>query len=305
MIKNNLKIAWRNLTRNLSTSLINITGLAMGIATCLLISLYVSDEFSFDRFNVHADRIVRVVFRGTVKGGTINEAHVMPPVASTMKAELPEVEETTRLRIGGSPLFVVNNKVFHEEKMAFVDASFFRIFTLPFIKGNLSTAISSPNSAVISESTALKYFGTNDVVGRDLIIKDNTNILKITGVIKDVPQNSHFHFDVFTSLDALEDSRSDSWMTSECYTYALLSKNAPGEKLEKNLATLFDKHVATQFMAGFGMSYQEFKKTGNKIGLYLQPLTDIHLHSNFNYDLSALGIYGTFTSSALLRSLCY
>ncbi|WON95446.1 ABC transporter permease [Sphingobacterium sp. UGAL515B_05] len=289
MIKNNLKIAWRNLIRNFSTSFINIAGLAVGIATCLLISLYVIDEFSFDRYNEHADRIVRVVFRGTVKGGTINEAHVMPPVASTMKSELPEVEETARLRIGGSPLFVVNNKVFHEEKMAYVDASFFKIFTLPFIKGNKSTAIANPNAVVISESTALKYFGTKDVVGRDLSVKDNPTILKITGVIKDIPKNSHFHFDVFTSLDALEDSRSDSWMTSEYYTYALLSKNASREKLEKNLATLFDKHVATQFMAGFGMSYQEYKKTGNQIGLYLQPLTDIHLHSNFNYDLSAPG----------------
>ncbi|MCW8310699.1 ABC transporter permease [Sphingobacterium sp. InxBP1] len=289
MIKNNLKIAWRNLIRNSSTSIINITGLAMGIAVCLLISLYVADEFSFDRFNTHADRIVRVIFRGTVKGGTMNEAHVMPPVAATMKAELAEVQETARLRQGGSPLFTIGNKVFRDEQMAYVDPSFFKIFTLPFVKGNPSTAVTMPYTAVISESTALKYFGTTDVIGRNLTIKDDQNILKITGVMKDIPQNSHFHFDIFTSMEALEDSRSKSWMTSEYFTYALLKENTSLKNLEKNLATLFDKHVGAQFMAGFGMNYIDFKKSGNSIGLYLQPLTDIHLHSNFGYDLSPSG----------------
>ncbi|MGE8243381.1 MAG: ABC transporter permease, partial [Sphingobacterium sp.] len=168
MIKNNLKIAWRNLRRNSSTSIINITGLALGIAICLLISLYVADEFSFDRFNTNADRIVRVVFRGTVQGGTMNEAHVMPPVAATMKAELAEVQETARLRQGGAPLFTVGDKVFRDEQMAYVDASFFKIFTLPLIKGDANTAVKMPYTAVISESMARKYFGTTDVVGRDL-----------------------------------------------------------------------------------------------------------------------------------------
>ena len=289
MIKNNLKIAWRNLRRNSSTSIINIAGLALGIAICLLISLYVADEFSFDRFNTNADRIVRVVFRGTVKGGTMNEAHVMPPVAATMKAELTEVQETARLRQGGAPLFLVGDKIFRDEQMAYVDASFFKIFTLPLIKGDANTAVKMPYTAVISESMARKYFGTTDVVGRDLTIKGDQNRLKITGVMKDIPSNSHFHFDIFTSMTALEDSRSNSWMTSEYYTYALLAENTSLKNLEKNLATLFDKHVGAQFMAGFGMSYEDYKKSGNTIGLYLQPLTDIHLHSNFGYDLSPSG----------------
>lgn len=289
MIKNNLKIAWRNLRRNSSTSIINITGLALGIAICLLISLYVADEFSFDRFNTNADRIVRVVFRGTVQGGTMNEAHVMPPVAATMKAELAVVQETARLRQGGAPLFMVGDKVFRDEQMAYVDASFFKIFTLPLIKGDANTATKMPNTAVISESMARKYFGTTDVVGRDLAIKGDQNILKITGVMKDIPRNSHFHFDIFTSMTAVEDSRSNSWMTSEYYTYALLAENTSLKSLEKNLATLFDKHVGAQFMAGFGMSYEDYKKSGNTIGLYLQPLTDIHLRSNFGYDLSPSG----------------
>ncbi len=289
MIKHNFIIAWRNLSKNKSTTLINVIGLALGIATCLMISIYVWDEYSFDRYNKNADRIERVVFRGTVKGGQINEAHVMPPVAATMKAEIPEVEESARLRKGGTPLFVVDNKIFNEEKLASVDASFFEIFSLPFIKGNQVTALNFPNSAIITESMANKYFGTTDVIGKNLSIKNNPTILKIAGVIKDIPKNSHFNFDVFTSLDGIQDSKSDSWMSSEYFTYVLLRKDASREKVKKNLKLIFDKNIATQFMSGFGMSYQDYQKSGNQIGLYLQPLTDIHLHSNFINDLSSPG----------------
>ena len=290
MIKSYIKIAVRNLKRNITISLINICGLALGIATCLLISLYITDELSYARFNNHADRIVRVVFKGKVKGGDLKEAHVMPPVASTMKAELSsDIEETARLRIGGAPLFMVGDQVFHDEHLAYVDAAFFRIFTLPLLKGDHLTALTQPNTAIISETMARKYFNTIDVIGKELPIKENESILKITGVMQDIPKNSHFNFDIFTSIEALEDAKSTSWMTSEYYTYALLKKDAAIRQVETKLATLFDKHVGPQFMAGFGMSYEEYKKTGNKIGLYLQPLTDIHLHSDFVYDLSPSG----------------
>lgn len=289
MIKSYIKIAIRNLKRNISISLINVSGLALGIATCLLISLYITDELSYDRFNKQADRIVRVVFKGKVKGGDIKEAHIMPPVASTMKAELSDVEETARLRMGGVPLFQIGNQVFHDANLAYVDPSFFKIFTLPLLKGDPLTALAEPNTAIISETMARKYFNTIDVIGKELPIKGNGTILKITGVMKNIPKNSHFNFDIFTSIDALEDARSTSWMTSEYYTYALLKKDVTVKQVETKLAALFDKHVGPQFMAGFGMSYEDYKKTGNKIGLYLQPLTDIHLHSDFVYDLSPSG----------------
>jgi len=289
MIKSYIKIALRNLKRNSAISFINICGLALGIATCLLISLYIIDELSYDRFNSQADRIVRVVFKGKVKGGDIKESHVMPPVASTMKAELSDIAETARLRIGGAPLFQVGDQVFNDSRLAYVDPSFFKIFTLPLLKGDLLTALAEPNTAIISETMAHKYFNTSDVIGKQLPIKGNGPILKITGVMKDIPKNSHFNFDIFTSIDALEDSRSTSWMTSEYYTYALLKKDAGIKQVETKLATLFDQHVGPQFMAGFGMSYEDYKKTGNKIGLYLQPLTDIHLYSDFVYDLSPSG----------------
>ncbi len=289
MLTNYLKIAWRNLLRNRTISFINITGLALGIATCLLISLYVLDELSYDRFHTNANRIVRVIFKGTVQGGTMNEAHVMPPVAASMKAEFPEVLEATRLRIGGNPFFQIGEKVFHDESLAFVDASFFNIFTLPLISGNLSTALDAPNTAVVSASMARKYFGTTDVIGKELPIKNSEDILKITGVMEDIPQNSHFHFDIFTSIEALDDSRSDSWMTSEYFTYLLLSENASWKQVDAKLPSFFEKHAAPQFMAAFGMSYQDYKKSGNNIGIHLQPLTDIHLYSDSKFELGTTG----------------
>lgn len=289
MLKNYLKIAWRNLIRNRTISMINITGLGMGIATCLLIGLYVLDELAYDRFNQKADRIARVVFKGIVQGGVINEAHVMPPVAAAMKNQFPEVEESARLRIGGRPFFVVGDQVFNDENLAYVDASFFKIFTLPLVSGDVSTVLANPNDVVLSESTARKYFGTTNVIGKSLQRKSNEPLLKITGVMKDIPQNSHFHFDIFTSLEVIEDARSSSWMTSEYYTYLLRTENTDWKTVEEKLPSFFEKYAAPQFMGDFGMSYQDYRKSGNSLGLYLQPLTDIHLRSDFAYDLGIAG----------------
>jgi len=128
MIKNYLKIAWRNLLRNRVFSAINIIGLAIGLASCMLISLYVLDELSFDRYNEKADQIVRVVFKGTMHGGKINESHVMPPTAATLKADYPEVIEATRLRQAGKPKVLIGRHQYSDENMAFVDANFFKVF---------------------------------------------------------------------------------------------------------------------------------------------------------------------------------
>jgi len=289
MLRNYLKIAWRNLIKQKAFSFINVVGLAIGLATCLLISLYVFDELRFDRFHDKADRIVRVVFKGTVPGGKLNEAHVMPPVAQALKTEFPEVEEAVRLRAGGRPMFVINDKRFYEEEMAFADQNLFDVFSLPLIHGDSKTALAEPNTAVISQQMAKKYFGHSDVLGELLTIQDANTPLKVTGVMKDIPASSHFHFDIFTAMASFPDAKSTSWMESEYYTYLVLRKGFNYRALEAKLPTVFEKYAGPQFPAAFGMSYVEFQKSGNHIGLFLQPLTDIHLYSDFAYDLSAPG----------------
>src|SRR5215210_6616991 len=159
MFKNHIKIAIRNLWRNKAFSAINIFGLAIGIATCLIIMLFVQNELSYDRYNEKADQIVRVVFKGSVQGENMKEANIMPPVAQTLKADYPEVLEATRLRDYGRPRITYGEKSFKDDAFAYVDSNFFEVFTLPFVAGDEKKALAEPNSIVISQAVADKYFG--------------------------------------------------------------------------------------------------------------------------------------------------
>ncbi|MGM9507391.1 ABC transporter permease [Larkinella sp. GY13] len=290
MIRNYFKIAWRNLARNRAFSAINIVGLAFGLASCLLISLYVLDELSFDRYHEKADRIVRVIFRGTVQGGKMNESHVMPPTAQALKADYPEVLESTRLRQAGSPTVVLGDQKYTGDQMAFADANFFQVFTLPFLKGDAKTALVEPNTVVISEQLAAKYFGKADPIGKTLAFKNASAVFKVTGIMEKIPSNSHFHFDLFASMASFEDAKSPSWMISEFFTYLVLPEGYDYKQLEAKLPQTVEKYMGPQLKQAMGVSMAEFRKGGNDLGLYLQPLTDIHLHSSdFAYDLGNNG----------------
>ncbi len=289
MLKYYFKIAWRNLLRHKRFSLINIAGLTIGIATCLVILLFVQYELSYDRFHKNADRIVRVFFRGTVQGERMNESTVMPPVAQVLKADYPEVEAATRLRVAGAPQVIVGDKSFRDDAFAFVDPNFFAVFTLPFIKGDPATALLEPNSLVISEKVAKKYFGQEQPIGRVIQFKDRGVVCKVTGVMADIPLNSQFRFELLGSMASFPEAREPNWMVSEFYTYLLLQKGADYKKLEAKLPQTIEKYLGPQLQQSMGLTYAEFQAKGNQLGLLLQPLTDIYLHSDFNYDLSAHG----------------
>ncbi|GAB3771968.1 ABC transporter permease [Spirosoma horti] len=289
MLTNFIKIAWRNLIRNKAFSAINIIGLALGLATCMLISLFVLDELSYDRFHKKADRIVRVFFRGSMQGGKMNEAHVMRPVAQTLKADYPEVQEATRLRIGGSPFITYGDKSFRDASLVYVDSNFFQVFTFPLLQGDVKTALVRPNTAVITQDLAHKYFGNADPIGKVLTIKSWNATYQVTGVIDRIPTNSHIQADFFASMASFPEARDPSWMTSEFFTYLVLPKGYDYEQLEAKLPQVVDKYMGPQIQKSFGMSMNQFRKKGNDLGLFLQPLTDIHLYSNFGYDLTPAG----------------
>lgn len=288
MLKNYINATLRNLNRYRAFTTINILGLAFGLATCLLIATYVIDELSFDRFHHKADRIVRVIFKGQVPGGEIKEANVMPPTAKVIKADFPEIEETTRLVQAGRPFFVIDGKKFNTENMAFVDPNFFDVFTFPIVAGILDSDFQNPNTIILTESVANKYFGTTQVIGRELLIKDIDKPFKIVAIAKDLPHNSHIQFDVFASMASYPQEKSDSWLESGFFTYAVLKEGASYRSVEAKLPALFEKYAGPQFPAAFGMSFTAYQKTG-KLALHLQKLTDIHLNSDFNIDLSAPG----------------
>lgn len=279
MFKNYFKTAWRNLKRNKLFSFINILGLAIGIATCFLIMLYVQDELSYDRFNKNAANIARIIFQADINGGKINESNVMAPVAATVKKDFPEVIDATRIVSYGSIKITYNNTVFKDDRFAFVDPNFFDIFTLPMIEGNTRSALQQPYTAVITRSTAEKYFGREEALGKMFMLGNDTTLYKITGIMEDMPSNSHFHFDILASMAGLKSAASDSWMTGNYYTYLLLKPGADLKKMQARFPDMVDKYMGPQIQSQMGLSLEQFRTKGNTLGFSLQPLTSIHLSS--------------------------
>ena len=279
MFKNYLKIAFRNLWKNKGFSIINICGLAIGLATCLLITLYVTDELSYDRYNKKADRIYRVNSDIRFGGSDLHLAVNSDPMGATLKKDYPQVEEYTRVyNSEGSKLVKKGSQYINEQQIAYVDSTFFKVFTLPAISGNTETALNEPNSVVISESAAKKYFNKPDAVGK--VLEVDKNPYKVTAVIKDVPRTSHFNFDLFLSMDNVNYGW-NNFLSHNFQTYIVLRKGTDYKAFEKNFKSVIDKYVlpqAKQFMQIGSMD--DFEKAGNKLIYSLMPLTDIHLHSD-------------------------
>ena len=289
MFKNYFKVALRNLWRNKGFTAINIFGLALGIATCLLITLFVQNELSYDRYNDKAGQIVRVIFKGVMESGVIKESNVMPPVAAAFKKDFPEVLEATRIRANGNHKVTYGSITFKDEALAFADSNIFRVFTIPLIKGNEATALVEPNTVVISAADAKKYFGNDNPLGKVLQFTEDKAALKVTGVFDKIQETSHFHFDMFASMASLPEARQQSWLTSNYYTYLLLPKGYDYKKLEAKLPQEVEKYIGPQLQQGLGTTLAEFRKKGNSINFLLQPLTDIHLKSDLTGDMEPYG----------------
>ncbi len=280
MIKNYFKTAWRNIKKNKLFSLINILGLSIGISLCFIIMLYVHDELSYDQFNTNADNIVRVVFDANINGGKIYESGVMPPVAQTMKKDFPEVQDATRIVPVGTPKVTYKDKTFKGDQFAFADPNFFSVFSLHFIEGDAKNALLQPHTAVVTKQMAEKYFGKESAIGKTIGLNNNTDLYKVTGVIDNVPVNSHFHFDVFCSMVAWGQSGSDSWMLGNFRTYLLLKPGASYKKLQAQLPPMVARYMGPQIQKQMGLSLEQFRTKGNSLGFVLQPLTSIHLYSH-------------------------
>jgi putative ABC transport system permease protein len=288
MLKNYFKVALRNLRKNKGFTLINVFGLAMGLATCLLIVFYVFDELSYDRYNVKADRIYRV--NNDIKfGGTEGSYAIAPsPAAAALKADFPEIETVTRFRNQGGNQVRKGNQNIQEDRMIYADSTVFKVFTLPMIEGDPASALTAPHSVVITEAIARKYFDRTDVVGQTLLFNDSIPY-KITGVIRDIPRQSHFTFDFFLPMTELNESREDAWLSNNFYTYIVLRPGADPKKLEAKFPAFMRAHVGPQLQSVLHQDYSGFEKAGNRYDLSLIPLTKIHLQSNSVYELGPNG----------------
>jgi len=294
MIKNYFKVAFRNLWRNKGYSAINIFGLAIGLASCLLITLYVTDELSYDRHFKNADRIYRINSDIRFGGADLHMTQTSDMMGELLKKDYPQVEEYTRVYNNEGPkLLKKGNGYITESRVANADSTFFNVFRLPVIEGDTRTALNEPNTVVVTESAARKYFGSLNVMDKTIEVKNDDNktntSYKITAVIKDIPKETHFNFDFLFSMKNVN----YQWgqLTSHNFhTYLLLKPGTDYKAFEKNFEQYSEKYVvpfAQQFVKISSMD--DFRKAGNKLDYTLIPLTAIHLHSDYTFEISPSG----------------
>lgn len=292
MIKNYFTIALRNLAKHRFYTFINVAGLAIGIAACLVIVLFVISELSFDKHHEKANRIYRVNSEILFGESHYNLALASAPLAETMLHDYPEVEATVRFRSRGSYLVKKNEtgENIKENDVMWVDSSFFKIFTVPMLKGNPANALADPNTVCISQKVADKFFPGAEALGQTLIL-DNNYSVKITGVFADMPESGHFKFDILISMSGLDEAKSSTYLSNNFNTYLLLREGADAAALEKKFPGFIEKYIGPQAAQALGgdFSMEKFIASGNKFEYTLIPVGDIHLHSDLTGDIRPNG----------------
>ncbi len=290
MVKNYLLIAFRNALRNKGYTLINLLGLAIGIASSIMILLFVVDELSFDRHNEHFRDIYRICIRGKIQGNEMEAALSNAPMGATLKNDYPEVEDITRLfTFDGDPKVVYEDKVFIEENFYYADSTFFNVFTAPVVYGDPKGMLTRPYTVVITEEIASKYFGNEDPVGKFLKVGQQEENFEVTGVVRGFPENSHFRFNMLGSMTSIYLADITQWLGNNNYTYIRLQKGFDPDMLESKFPDLVAQHMGTDLEEFLGLTIEEFFASGNTYGYFLQPLKDIHLKSDLQFEINPGG----------------
>ena len=280
-------MALRNLSKNKVFSVINISGFAIGLTCFILITVFVIDELSYDKYPAQAENIYRVNLSVAGNGDVAVYPLVDVAVGEGIKNAFPEVKASTRI-FSVSDFVKYDDKQFKEEHLAFADSNFLQLFSIPLVEGNTTNALVQPNSIVVSRSFAKKYFGNGEAVGQSITVGTRNAIYKVTGVVDKVPANSHFHFDAFLSMSTFPNTNK-TWSNLGYYTYLLLNKNTDPKKLEAKFPQLVAKYVVPEIQHDMGVSLAEAQKSVNTFRFSLAPLTDIHLRSNTKFELEPNG----------------
>ncbi|UHG92154.1 ABC transporter permease [Spirosoma oryzicola] len=289
MLTSYLKIAWRTLQKQRGLTFINIAGLAVGLACCLLITLYVLDELSYDRYNTKADRIYRVQADIKFGGNDVHLAVTPDPMGPTLKKDYPQVEQFVRLHQRGTWLVkrAGSPTNLREDNITFADSTLFDVFTLPLLTGDPKRALAEPNTVVISESAAKRHFGKQNPVGQILVF-DNNESYRVSGVMQDMPKNAHFHSDFFVTM--LSDKYPwGQWLSNNYHTYIVLKPGTDPAVFAQNFETVIQKYAGPQAQQMVGVTIDQFRKSGNRLNYWMTPLTDIHLRSKQQIELAPNG----------------
>jgi putative ABC transport system permease protein len=292
MLKNYLKIAIRHLLKDRIYSILNILGLAIGISASFLIILYMADELSYDEFHPDSERIYRVAAEGKMgENEVLSMAVTGAPLAEGLKNHIPEVEAVTRLH-GAVLIFNHDNELYKEINVFYADSTFFDVLGYPLIEGNQAEVLRNPFSVVLTENTAIRYFGREavhegKVIGK--LLKSGADTYMVTGIMENVPDNSHLDFDILVSMSTFQDALSPIWINMSYYTYLKLIPGVDSESLNNKLRNLVMQYVVPQVVAYLNYPGRNFTEDNidQNFRFFLQPIRDIHLHSNLISEFQA------------------
>lgn len=280
MFKNNLKIAFRSLFKQKLYATINILGLAVGVASCLLIVLFVRNEYSYDKFFKDGDRIYRMVLERKYPNHSTFYAIIPHSFAGVALRDFPEIESVANLfGFGDFPMSYRNErdeiKQFDEDFMLIADSTFLKMFSFDLLKGNPDLVLRQANELVITEEMALRYFGAEDPIGK--IMRSGDQEYKVSGVLQDIPDNSHFKFNAILSTATFPFSKRENFTSFSAYTFFKLKPNTNAASLEAKFPKMVDTYAAAQIERDLGKSWADYRNEGNGYRYFLQPLTGIHL----------------------------
>ncbi len=277
MWRNFFTVALRNISKNKVFTLINVSGLAIGLASSILIMLFINKELSYDRYHKESHRIYRLYIDGVMSEQSFRGAVTSMIMAPTFAEEIPEIEKFVRFDVYNQRLIWYDGEKHMEDHFMFADSSLFDIFSIRFIRGEPSTALTRPNTVVITEEKAKLYFGDRDPLGLPISVNLDSNYYYVTGVIEAFPDNSHFFADFIASMETIDWEDKTTWFQNSIFSYVLLQPGADPEEVEAKMFEVMSSYLSTEIEAILGVGPEEWAAGGNKYGVYLQPLVDIHL----------------------------
>jgi putative ABC transport system permease protein len=291
MLKNQILMAIRNLARQKGYSFINIAGLTIGIASCILILLFVTSELSYDRHHDKSNRIYRAGIEAVFGDSHFSSAYTSGAMKEALDYEMGEVEEACRLYRITRPVIGIDDRSFIEDDFFFADSNFFRLFSVPMIKGDPATALSRPNTVILSQETSQRLFGNDDPVGKTILV-NGRYLLEITGISGNMPHNSHFRYDFLASIETIIPDRQDDfryWVNNNLYTYMLLAENTDISSFDERLQELVYKYVGPEVEMVMGIDIESFEDEGGVYKFFSENIEDIHLYSRADHQINKGG----------------
>ncbi len=295
MLKNYLTITLRSLRKHRGYTFLNLFGLAIGMACCVAIALYVRGELSYDQSYDGAENIYRVVLDFRMQELEMQTAYSARPLGPTLATDFPEVEHATRLWYDPSGQMTVRSgdQAFPEDRFFFADSTFFEVFGMPLLQGDPQTALRAPFTVVLTESTVRRYFGETNPIGQTLAVREPSDRdvfeYTVTGVMANLPTHTHLDFDLLASYTTQRQSRSESWLGFGVYTYVRVRPGTDPAALEAKLPVLFATYGGPQISESFGTTLEAFEEAGNGYRYFVQPITDIHLRSTLEDEPTPTG----------------